>query len=84
VGVYIWPRVFHFAKLEQNWGYNFVNVRHQLKRDIIILTVLFVLTYPEERIFWKMFQSKLSLACVPGIGLSQHGMSITRHDLAGF
>lgn len=48
-----------------------------------LIILIFLTYYLEERIFWKMFQGKLSLARVPRIGLSQHGVSITRHDLAG-
>ena len=61
----IGPGVLGLALLQQNVGNYLIQLAHE----------------PEERVLWKMFLSKESLAHVARVRLTQHSMTITRNNL---
>merc|ERR1712173_263997 len=68
VRIYIGPWVLGFALFEKDVWDNFVDLSDQF----------------EHRVVGKMFQSKFSLARVPGIGLPEDGVSVTGNDASRF
>lgn len=66
VGIYVRPRVLDLAEFGQDWGHDLVDVGDQ----------------SEQHIVRQMLQGELALASVPRIGLTQHGMAVSGHDLS--
>lgn len=65
MGINIGPWVLHLAELQQNWGYNLVDLGNQLEHGII----------------GQMLESKFALHRVTGISLAEDSVAITRHNL---
>jgi len=68
VSVYVWPWVLGFTLSQKNIWNKFVDLGDQFEHIVI----------------WEMFQSELSLASVPWIGLSKNGVSVAWNDSSGF
>jgi len=68
VSVYIWPWVLGFTLSQKDIWNKFVDLGDQFEHIIV----------------WEMFQCELSLASVPWVGLSEHGVSVAWHDSARF
>uniref|UniRef100_A0A182SDY3 Uncharacterized protein n=1 Tax=Anopheles maculatus TaxID=74869 RepID=A0A182SDY3_9DIPT len=66
VSIYVRPRVLHLAQLGQDWWHDLVDVRDQ----------------PEQRVVWQVLEGELALAGIAGIGLTQHSVTVTGHNLA--
>lgn len=66
VGINVGPWVLGLSVLGKDWWGDFVDLRDEL----------------EEWIVGQVLKSELTLACVTRIGLSEHGMSESRDDLA--
>ena len=68
VSVHIGPGVLDLAGLVQDGWHNHVHVGHQLEKLIV----------------GKVFQCKFTLACVSGIGFTQHSVTVSGNHLSGF
>lgn len=68
VSVYIWPWVLGFTLGEKDIWNHFVDLGDQFEHIVV----------------WEMFERELSLASVPWVGLSEHGVPVAWHNSAGF
>ena len=66
VSVYIWPWVLGFTLGQEDVWNKFVDLGDQFEHIVV----------------WKVFESELSLASVPWVGLSEHRVSVAWHDSA--